>query len=169
MNFSHTQQEFWYTLSEAHLNVHTFLSWWFWHLVEKWRPGGFVKSCSSTSVAVYALLVALSPRQGGCHWGRSVQLWALRGLWDSCWGCALFCLILTLLLSAGLLRDNAVTTCSIKQPQPEWQMCGSMTVVKDLVNVWQRQRNPSGYVLYEEEVVSLCQHCRLRVKQMWLW
>lgn len=32
--------------------------------------------------------------------------------------------------------DNAVTTCSIMQPQPGWRMCGS-TTVKELVDVWQ--------------------------------
>lgn len=62
--------------------------------------------------------------------------------------------------------DNAVTTCSIKQAQPGWQMCGSMTVVKGLVDVWQRQSNPFGYVVYVEGVVSLCQHCRLAARQM---
>lgn len=132
-------------------------------------------SCSSTSVcdmiAVYSRRLAHSPWQAlqsltqsrcpAASRERSLKSPPLR-----------LCSFLSHSYSPSLCRplpDNAVTTCGIKQPQPGWQMCGSVTAVKDLVDVWQRQCNPSGYVLYVEGAVSLCQHSRLTVRRMWLW
>lgn len=124
--------------------------------------------CNMT--AVYSLLLAHSPWRGRIHRGRAaVQLWAFERSWNPL---LRLCSFLSRSHSPSLCRpppDNAVATCSIKQPQPGWRICGGMTVVKDLVDVCQRQRSPSGYVLYVEGVVSPCQHCHLTVRQMWLW
>lgn len=122
---------------------------------------------------VYSLLLTHSPWQDCSHWGRvAVQLGAVRGLWNPL---LRLCSFLSHSYSPPLCRplpDNAVTTCSIKQPQPGWRdvwMCGSMTVVKDLVDVWQRRCNPSGNILYVEGAVALRYHSLLTVRQIWLW
>lgn len=104
-------------------------------------------------MAVDSLLLACSPWQGSSRQVRAaVQLRAVRGLWRPL---LRLCSFLPHSYSPSLRRpppDNAVTTCSIKQPQPGWQMCLSVTVVRDLVDVCRRRRNPSGGVLYVKKL-----------------
>lgn len=104
-------------------------------------------------MAVDSPLLARSPWQGSSRLVRAaVQLRAVRGLRRPL---LRLCSFLPHSYSPSLHRpppDNAVTTCSIKQLQPGWQMCLSVTVVRDLVDVCWRRRNPSGCVLYVKKL-----------------